>query len=295
MEQKSHILITQKFLDECLQNGIFGVTDKQINYLSNIEQGNTIFLYETSSGRFVGPFTVSKSLFKNISPIWKTKNGIDPFINRIQFEGKEAYESDLSVIWKLLFQRNNTKMFTFNTFQRSSITLFNDEYKILIDSLKLSGTTFKEVKRNVILESSNCDYFKHDTKIFSSEARLEAFLIKNKSKLTDIIEEISKSNLSDYELINQLSLPGLNYNIDIILFGDKIVIIELKKDQIDKNTIQQLEKYKKYWENSSKDIILIAIGSSYDNIKNSDIFKIKYEIKDKNVKLTSESGIELLL
>ena len=261
MEQKSHILITQKYLDLCVINGIFGVTDRQINYLSNIEVGNSIFIFETLSGKIVGPFTVTKSLFKNTDKIWETKGGNDPFINRIKFEGTDVYESnDISILWKLIFKRDPSKMFTFNTFQRSNITLFKNEVTLLTELLKQNGNLLQKSKSNKNYIESEYVYFKDtDLTVFSSEARLETYLIKNKNNFINFIERVCKLDLKNLELINQISLPGLNYNIDIILFGDKIVIIELKKGPLDIATIQQLEKYKKYWKNTSENITLIAI------------------------------------
>lgn len=293
MEQKSHILITQKYLDLCVINGIFGVTDRQINYLSNIEVGNSIFIFETLSGKIVGPFTVTKSLFKNTDKIWETKGGNDPFINRIKFEGTDVYESnDISILWKLIFKRDPSKMFTFNTFQRSNITLFKNEVTLLTELLKQNGNLLQKSKSNKNYIESEYVYFKDtDLTVFSSEARLETYLIKNKNNFINFIERVCKLDLKNLELINQISLPGLNYNIDIILFGDKIVIIELKKGPLDIATIQQLEKYKKYWKNTSENITLIAIGSEFYDGDCKDTFQIKYKItKDKKVKLTSKNG-----
>jgi len=293
MEQKSHILITTKYLDLCLHNGIFGATDKQINQLSNIEIGNTIFIFETQSGKIVGPCTVTKSLFKNTETIWETQKGNDPFINRIKFECKDVYEStDISILWNLMFKRDPSKMFIFNTFERSSITLFKNEAHILTELLIQNGNPISKSKIDRNFIESECEYFKEtDKTVFSSEARLETYLIKNKNNFINFLERVCKLDLKNLELINQISLPGLNYNIDIILFGDKIVIIELKKGLLDIATIQQLEKYKKYWKNTSENITLIAIGSEFYDGDCNGTFQIKYEItKDKKVKLTSKNG-----
>ena len=282
-------------MELCLDYGIFGASDQQINQLSNIDIGNTIFIFETNSCKIVGPFTVTKSLFKNIEPIWLNEKGNDPFINRIKFEGTNVYESDISELWNLMFKRDLFKMFTFNTFEKSSITLFKSETHILTELLIQNGIPISKSKIDRKFIESECEYFKEtDKTVFSSEARLETYLIKNQKKFINYLDVVYKLDLKNLELINQISLPGLNYNIDIILFGDKIVIIELKKGPIDIATIQQLEKYKKYWKNTTKDISLIAIGSKFDDKDYKDTFQIKYEItKDKKVKLTSKNGEEV--
>ncbi|MEA1994494.1 MAG: hypothetical protein U9N35_08930, partial [Euryarchaeota archaeon] len=67
---KSHVFITTKYLDKCLEKGLFGVTAQQLNYLANVDVGDFVFLLETGSGKLVGPLKIIQSLFYNVDPVW---------------------------------------------------------------------------------------------------------------------------------------------------------------------------------------------------------------------------------
>ena len=258
-EMNSHVFITTKYLDRCLDTGLFGVTAAQVNYLANVRIGDTIFLMETGSGRLVGPFTITSSLFQSVTPIWGKK---DTFVNRVMFEADEAWESDVGSLWSVLLHRSVTDFYTFTTFQRSNVTLLPGEGQKLAEAIASDGKKIAPLL-HVKLQKNQIDLTLRDKSKFSSEARLEATLLMSRKEFIQIlIEEGLLSSTSEPFIINQITLPGTNYNIDIALFlGNDVTVVELKKDAVDRDTVNQLLRYGRYWQLSGKNVRLAAIGS----------------------------------
>ncbi len=254
----SHVFITTKYLDGCLDTGSFGVTAAQLNYLANVKIDDTVFLLETGSGRLVGPFTLTNALFHGSTSIWE-KN--DPFVNRVTFRGENAWESDIGSLWRVLLLRSVTDFYTFTTFQRSNVTLLPQEGQRLAKTIASDGRKIDPpLRANIRME--RIDLMKRDKGKFSSEARLETALLMNQSELKQVlIGEGLLSSTSSPFIINQITLPGTNYSVDIVLFsGKEVVVIELKKDMVDQSTVDQLLRYGKYWELSGREVCLVSIG-----------------------------------
>jgi hypothetical protein len=273
---KSHVFITTKYIDRCLETGLFGVTPVQLNYLANVQLNDTVFLLETGSGRLIGPFSVTQPLFFNSSPIWEQID--DPFVNRIKFSSDEVWESDIRSLWSVLLNRPVNNFYTFTTFQRSNVTLLPGEGRHLAEVLASDGQRIHpSLESDISIEKINL--FKNDRVRFSSEARLEAALLMNQAYLKNIL--VSEGILppsSDTYLINQITLPGTNYNVDIALFADNLsVIIELKKDNIDQKTNEQILRYSNYWKLSGKNVHAVAIGCGISE-HNDQILSFSYSI-----------------
>ncbi len=243
---RSHVFITTKYLEGCLENGLFGVTQVQLNYLANVQLNDTVFLLETGSGRLVGPFSIVQPLFFASAPIWEQTN--DHFVNRVKFSSDEVWESDIGSLWKVLLNRSVNNFYTFTTFQRSNVTLLPGEGHRLAEAIAADGQrVYPLLESNIAMEEINL--LRNDRVRFSSEARLETTLLINQSYLKKIlISEGLLSSSSDPYIINQITLPGTNYNADIVLFAeDKTIIIKLKKDSIDNNTNKKIIRYRKDW------------------------------------------------
>jgi len=287
---KSHIFITTKHLDRCLETGLFGVTPGQINHLANVAEGDTIFLLETQSNRIVGPFTITNPLFYNQLPIWKESQ--DSFVYRVKFTSTEIWESDVSSLWAVLLQRGTQDFYTFTTFQRSNNTLFPEEGTELTNLLKRQGRLISaKLASNIMVEKA--DLIKSDAKAFSSEARLEAALLINQEVLIEALtaEGILNSGTKPF-VINQITLPGINYNVDIAVFdGEQVVVIELKKDKIDDQTIAQVKRYSHYWELVGKNVALVVIGTKFGRSveKNNEVTRFRYAIDRRNFRVSLKS------
>lgn len=256
----SHVFITKKYLDRCLQTGLFGVTHPQINYLANVRREDTAFFLETGSGRLVGPFTVQAPLFFSDDPIWEASK--DPFVNRVQLTtNHQVWEADITALWDVLLQRDSGDFLAFTTFQRSAVTLLPGEGQRLAKILASSGNESSSLPPFTI-KRHPVDLLMRDSQTFSSEARLESCFLLARECLLDMLyrEELIDST-DDAIIMNQVTLPG-NYDVDIVVFVQgEMVIIELKKDSIKKATIRQILRYGTYWKHSERDCRLLAIGS----------------------------------
>lgn len=285
---KSHILVTTKHLDICLEKGLFGASASQINYLGNVERDDIIFLLETSSGKLTGPFKIDSSLFYNNKPIWKNP---DPFVYKVRFRSNgDVWESDITSLWSILLNRKKTNFYTFTTFQRSNNTLFPKEGNLLTDEIKKNGVLISpNLSSN--LEKQPIDLLKNDRRKFSSESRLETFLLLKQREFINILsnENLIKKNLNPY-VINQITIPGYNYNVDIALFfKNDVIIIELKKDAVDYSTIKQVKRYSYYWKLAGNNVKMVTLGSDI-NGEDEEITSLKYTINRENNKLEIENN-----
>src|SRR5215831_15821950 len=82
----SHVFVTAKYLDRCVETGLFGVTVQQVNYLAPVFPGDTAFLLETGTGRIAGPFSIAAPLFMSQTPVWEQP---DKFTYRLRLAGSE--------------------------------------------------------------------------------------------------------------------------------------------------------------------------------------------------------------
>ncbi|MBN1364733.1 MAG: hypothetical protein JW976_08015 [Syntrophaceae bacterium] len=282
----SHVFITAKYLDRCIETSLFGVTVQQVNYLAAISPGDTAFLLETGTGRIAGPFFIRAPLFFSQTPVWERSD--DKFTYRLRLTGSEVWQADVSALWNVLLRRRVADFFGFTTFQRSSVGLIGDEGRALTDEIKRTAVRNLNLG-SLSIDEQQIDLLQRDTKIFASEARLEASLLLAKDKLLELLkdENLLPRNVS-LTILNQVTLPGLNYNIDILLLSETlVVVIELKKDKIDENAISQLKRYKRYWDVCGLAVTLIAIGSS-DNSTDSSVAVYSYTIERSHKRLCLE-------
>jgi len=256
----SHVFVTAKYLDRCVETGLFGVTVQQVNYLATVSPGDTAFLLETGTGRIVGPFSIDAPLFFSQTPVWERS---DKFTYRLRLAGSEIWQADVSALWNVLLRRRVSEFFSFTTFQRSSVGLIGDEGKALAEALKRTATrSFNPGALSI--DEQPVDLLQKDASIFTSEARLEASLLLAKVELLALLEDEGHlpQNASP-EVLNQVTLPGLNYNVDILLLSENLaLVVELKKDQLDENAGFQLKRYGRYWDACGLAVKLVAIGSS---------------------------------
>lgn len=256
----SHVFVTAKYLDRCVETGLFGVTVQQVNYLATVSPGDTAFLLETGTGRIAGPFSINAPLFFSQTPVWDQP---DKFTYRLRFAGPEVWQADVSALWDVLLRRRVSEFFSFTTFQRSSVGLIGGEGNALAETVKRRATCGLNPGAFSIDEHP-VDLLQKDASIFTSEARLEASLLLARAEfLTFLEEEGHIPRNASPAVLNQVTLPGLNYNVDILLLSENsALVIELKKDPVDEHASFQLRRYGRYWEACGLAVTLVAIGSA---------------------------------
>jgi len=256
----SHIFVTAKYLDRCVETGLFGVTVQQVNYLATVSPGDTAFLLETGTGRIAGPLSINAPLFFSQTPVWEQP---DKFTYRLRLAGPEVWQGDVSALWNVLLRRCVSEFFSFTTFQRSSVGLIGREGNALAEALKKTAT--RSVNPGALsIDEHPVDLLQKDVSIFTSEARLEASLLLAKAEFLAFLEDEGHL-LRDASpaVLNQVTLPGLNYNVDILLLSENTaLVIELKKDPVDKHAGFQLRRYGRYWDACGLAVSLVAIGSA---------------------------------
>ena len=282
----SHVFVTTKYLDRCVETGLFGVTVQQVNYLATVSPGDTAFLLETGTGRIAGPFSIDTPLFFSQTPVWtgdaasrqskrgqwkrdlfpeegRDKEGRDEFTYRLRLAGPDVWEGDVSVLWNVLLRRRASEFFSFTTFQRSSVGLIGGEGSALAEALRRTAT--RSLNPGALaIDEHPLDLLQKDANIFTSEARLEASLLLAKVEFLAFLEDEGHlpRNASP-AVLNQVTLPGLNYNVDILLLSENAaLVIELKKDPVDKHAGLQLRRYGRYWDACGLAVTLVAIGSA---------------------------------
>lgn len=260
----SHVFVTAKYLDRCVDTGLFGVTVQQVNYLATVSPGDTAFLLETGTGRIAGPLSIDSPLFFSQTPIWEPHG--DKFTYRVRLAGPEVWQADVSALWNVLLRRRVSEFFSFTTFQRSSVGLIGDEGAVLADALK--RTASRSLTLGVAsIDEHPVDLLQKDTHVFTSEARLEASLLLAKAEFLAFLEDEGHLSRNDtLAVLNQVTLPGLNYNVDILLLSENsALVIELKKDAVDEDASTQLKRYGRYWDACGLAVTLVALGSTIDH------------------------------
>lgn len=261
---QSHVFVTAKYLDRCVETGLFGVTVQQVNYLATVSPGDAAFLLETGTGRIAGPLSIDGPLFFSQTPVWEPRG--DKFTYRLRLVGPEIWLADVSALWNVLLRRRVSEFFSFTTFQRSSVGLIGNEGTALAEALKRTAT-HKLNLGAASIDEHPLDLLQKDTHVFTSEARLEASLLLAKVEFLAFLEDEGHLSRNDSPaVLNQVTLPGLNYNVDILLLsGNSALVIELKKDAVDADASTQLKRYGRYWDACGLAVKLVALGSTVDH------------------------------
>jgi hypothetical protein len=262
-----HVFITPKHYERCLETGLFGVKDEQVNFLARVRVGDLVFIFGTSDDRLAGPFRIRNALFRDETPVWGDE---DKFFNRVCFGLGEGGcgESDIRSIWSVLLGRPRELRFAFATRDRSTVPLLPCEEEKLAREIITRGRQIQPVLKVPpdVRTNKAVDLTKGVKKMrFSSEAKLEAALLMNASRLFEIMQaEGILPNETDCFLLNQVTLAEGGKSIDILIrSGLKMASIELKKDEIDQDAIAQVRRYGDYWTMLNLERpILVTIGAS---------------------------------
>lgn len=256
-----YLVATTKFVNECLRNLTYGAT--QSNWLANIEIGDIVFIsqFNYKSQNIFGPFKVIKKLFYDKTVIYPEQK----FYYRIQFKpiGKIKCIEETDLFLYGINTENVTSYFRLITLIQQNkhlhcISLTDHEGRAFLDTFEHFGkivienyqpskiNTYQKVDSQFIYNKNKLNKKLY----FSSESDLESYLIfslKNSdNQIYKIIEKLLNKHQSNIlnksEIYNQF-IFGNAYPSDITIINKgNINIFELKKDELIKNTLPQLEK-----------------------------------------------------
>lgn len=274
MQHRFHLLNSPKYFSISEEYGLFGVSERNLNQLSNIWKGDIVFYYTArkvglrTSGFIHGPFEVTSELFYNDKIVWaedKRYTGKDKYPYRIKIEYLKEHiclnPIPIEIFWDLKEEgKIKTVIDSSALIDKAVISLLEEEGILLLEALlqenSKSGEYTREYKSHSFQEEKvNLLQFKGDRiKEFIMEAYLEAYLLRNPKiihNLSGFRKELNQNY--NYNILNQVSTYIAGGAIDIVCLYKKRVldmwltinatVFELKKGVIDPFFVDQLIRY----------------------------------------------------
>ncbi len=301
MQRKFHLLNSPKYFSISEEYGLFGVSERNINQISNIWKDDIVFYYTAhkvglrTAGFIHGPFSVTSDLFYNHEIVWAAdkKHPLkDKYPFRIKFKYLEEHiclnPVPIQVFWDLKEEgKIKTVIDSSALIDKAVVTLLEEEGVLLLQTLLQAN--FKSGQYNKIYKAKNMVENTVDLlqlkgvriKEFRMEAYLEAYLLRNPNIIHNLSGfENGLSNNYSFEIINQLSTYIAGGAIDIVSIYKKkvldlwlkigITVFELKKGVIDPYYINQIIRYiewaSRLLPGAKKDMIKgILIGKDFGN------------------------------
>jgi len=233
----AHLILTTRRLDTYLERGLYWCREDRI---ANIQPGDTVFLYETSSHRLTGPFEVNRSLFS--API-----GDEPNPYRCVFSFRpsgECFEAGPEALWSAYLERR-VLLFGMAVTDRSACPLMAEDADALTRELRAGRAIRTECRapapdvRPLELLSPT------DGRHFSAEYWLEAALVYHHAELLAALSRAGIDLGAEVDFYQQAPIPLTTYGIDLFIAGtNQAVVIEFKKDQVDECAREQVLRYK---------------------------------------------------
>ncbi len=250
MQRKFHLLNSPKYFSISEEYGLFGVSERNINQISNIWKDDIVFYYTAhkvglrTAGFIHGPFSVTSDLFYNHEIVWAAdkKHPLkDKYPFRIKFKYLEEHiclnPVPIQVFWDLKEEgKIKTVIDSSALIDKAVVTLLEEEGVLLLQTLLQAN--FKSGQYNKIYKAKNMVENTVDLlqlkgvriKEFRMEAYLEAYLLRNPNIIHNLSGfENGLSNNYSFEIINQLSTYIAGGAIDIVsLYKKKVLDIWLK-------------------------------------------------------------------
>lgn len=274
MQRKFHLLNSPKYFSVSEDYGLFGVSERNINQLSNIWKGDIIFYYTAHKiglrtvGFIHGPFEVTSELFYNSEVVWvedDKKKNYDKYPFRIKFKYLEEHiclnPVPVQVFWDLKEEgKIKTVIDSSALIDKAVTTLLDEEGILLLQALMQanfkSGIYNKKYKSASMIEQK-VDPLKYSgsrIKEFKMEAYLEAFLLRNPQIIHSLSGfENGLTNDYSFEILNQISTYIAGGAIDIACIYKKkvldlwlkigVTVFELKKGIIYPFYVDQIVRY----------------------------------------------------
>jgi len=181
MQHKFHLLNSPKYFSISEEYGLFGVSERNLNQLSNIWKGDIIFYYTArkvglrTSVFIHGPFEITSELFYNDKIVWaedKRYPGKDKYPYRIKIEYLKEHiclnPIPIEIFWDLKEEgKIKTVIDSSALIDKAVISLLEEEGILLLEALlqenSKSGEYTREYKsHNFQEERVNLLQFKGD-------------------------------------------------------------------------------------------------------------------------------------
>lgn len=274
MKRKFHLLNSPKYFSISEEYGMYGVSERNINQLSNIWKGDIIFYYPAhrvglrTVGFIHGPFEITKELFYNNEIVWTSdpeNPNQDKYPYRIKFKYIEEHiclnPVPIQTFWDLKEEgKIKTVIDSSALIDKAVTTLLEEEGILLLQALLQAN--FRSGKYNKIYKGEKIteqkvnllNYTGSRIKEFKMEAYLEAYLLRKPRIIHELAGfENGLSQNYDYEILNQLSTYIAGGAIDIACIYKKkvldlwlkigVCVFELKKGIIDPFYVDQIIRY----------------------------------------------------
>ncbi|MCI0556881.1 MAG: EVE domain-containing protein [Nitrososphaera sp.] len=268
---KFHLFVTPKYFDQCLDYGLFGVSEPNLSQLANVRQGDLAFVYTArprgsrTIGCIYGPFEVISDLFYNETLVW-TPSANDsnkdkfPYRVKVRILPEHAATNPVPVqtLWDLRDQGKIKSIVDSSALiDKAVCTLLWDEGRMLLQALLQAnpnpahidktyrGHIFTEGKVNLL------QFRGEGIREFRLEGLLEAFLLMNPHHLyqmSGIPEAVNETFRA--QVFNQVSAYVAGGAIDIVCLYEKKVrglwltllatVFELKKNTLSMDNLDQL-------------------------------------------------------
>lgn len=239
---REHLFITTRHFLNCHKYQIFGVGKASINQLGLVSQGDRVFFLNKDDNLILGPYFVESEIFYNEEFIWQERNGIDAYPYRVRLKSNAVYAIDGNVFSQIV-EENSIRIDSGDLAQKSIFTFLPKDIGIIENHLVQRG-------RKVEISVENKDFKKIDVTIEFAQAQgfteafLEFFLLK------EFVKYFGNKNFIAY---NQFRINLLGSKIDIIALSEKVIlIIELKRDMIKEQDIEQFKTYILWTKNNNK-------------------------------------------
>jgi len=274
LERKFHLLISPKFFPKSLEYGLFGVSERNLNQLANIREGDIAFYYTArkvgprTEGVIYGPFEVTSELFFNDQLVWTPdpqNHNSDKYPFRIKIKYLEEHVCSnpvpVQALWDLREEGKIKSIIDSSALiDKAVCTLLHQEGVLLMQTLlqanQIPGIDKSPYKGHGF-EQNEVNIFKakgKDIQELNMEAYLEAYLLMNPKRLHQLagFNDFS-SDKYQVDILNQVSTFIAGGAIDIVCLYKKRVldvwltlsaaVFELKKGVIDPYFIDQLTRY----------------------------------------------------
>lgn len=243
---KEHLFITTKHFENCHKFQIFGVGKNSINQFGLVNKGDKVFFLNKDENLIIGPYEVVSDIFYNEEIIWEEKNGIDAYPYRVRLKSDVVYVVD-GTTFSQIVEENEIRVDSGDLGQKSVFTLLPKDYGIIGSLLIQKGKKIEKNIKEKKFQENKITIELARTQGFT-EAFLEFFLLKQFN------EQFNKFfGDTNPMLYNQFRINLFGSKIDIIAISEKkILVIELKKDEIKEKDVKQLKVYTSWAKNNRK-------------------------------------------
>jgi hypothetical protein len=241
-----HLFITTRHFENCHKYQIFGVGKASINQFGLVNKGDKVFFLNKDENLIIGPYEVISDVFYDTEVIWEEKNGIDKYPYRVRLKSDTIYAIDINIFSQIV-EENGIRIDSGDLGQKSVFTFLPKDCGIIEPLLRQKGNKIEKDIEEKEFQENKITIELAQNRGFT-EAFLEFFLLKQ-------FNEQFKDFFPNTSVIpyNQFRINLLGSKIDIISISERLIlVIEVKKDSIKKEDIEQLRTYFSWTKNCRK-------------------------------------------